>query len=75
MPQPTSSDVHVDAILTNISVAYIQQQGAFIANRVFPSVPVKSSLINTSPTPKVTGSVMKLRSVRQLLNRLGQVTH
>ncbi len=41
MPQPTSSDVHVDAILTNISVAYIQQQGAFIANRVFPSVPVE----------------------------------
>ena len=41
MPQPTSSDVHVDAILPNISVAYIQQQGAFIANRVFPSVPVE----------------------------------
>jgi hypothetical protein len=41
MPQPTNSDVHVDAILTNISVAYIQQQGAFIANRVFPAVPVE----------------------------------
>lgn len=41
MPQPTSSDVHVDAILTNISVAYIQEQGNFIANRVFPSVPVE----------------------------------
>lgn len=41
MPQPTSSDVHVDAILTNISVAYIQEQGNFIANRVFPVVPVE----------------------------------
>jgi hypothetical protein len=41
MAQPTSSDVHVDAILTNISVAYIQEQGNFIANRVFPSVPVE----------------------------------
>jgi hypothetical protein len=41
MPQPTTNDVHVDAILTNISVAYIQDQGAFIANRVFPSVPVE----------------------------------
>lgn len=41
MPQPTSSDVHVDAILTNISVAYIQDQANFIANRVFPMVPVE----------------------------------
>jgi len=41
MPQPTSSDVHVDAILSNISVAYIQAQAAFIANRVFPAVPVE----------------------------------
>lgn len=41
MPQPTTNDVHVDAILTNISVAYIQDQGNFIANQVFPTVPVE----------------------------------
>jgi hypothetical protein len=41
MAQPTPSDVHVDAILTNISVAYIQEQNAFIANRVFPNIPVE----------------------------------
>lgn len=41
MPQPTSSDVHVDAILTSISVAYIQNAANMIANRVFPSVPVE----------------------------------
>jgi hypothetical protein len=40
MPQPTSTQVHVDAILTNISVAYFQQQQNFIASRVFPIVPV-----------------------------------
>jgi hypothetical protein len=40
MPQPTSSQVHVDAILTNISVAYMQMQANFIATRVFPIVPV-----------------------------------
>ena len=40
MPQPTSSQVHVDAILTNISVAYFQQNTNFIATRVFPVVPV-----------------------------------
>lgn len=41
MPQPTASDVHVDAILTPISVAYLQAQDDFIASRVFPQVPVE----------------------------------
>jgi hypothetical protein len=40
MPQPTSSQVHVDAILTNISVAYLQRAEGFIADKVFPVVPV-----------------------------------
>ena len=40
MPQPTSFDVHVDAILTNISVAYMQESYAFVASRVFPQVSV-----------------------------------
>lgn len=39
--QPTASDVHVDAILTNISIAYLQRQEHFIASRVFPIVPVE----------------------------------
>ena len=41
MPQPTPSDVHVDAILTNLSVAYIQRAEAFIASRIFPVIPVE----------------------------------
>jgi hypothetical protein len=41
MPQPTQSDVHVDAILTNISTAYIQNADHFIATSVFPVVPVE----------------------------------
>jgi len=40
MPQPTSSQVHVDAILTNISVAYMQQAANFVAPQIFPIVPV-----------------------------------
>ncbi len=40
MPQPTQSQVHVDAILTNISVAYMQRAENFIADKVFPVVPV-----------------------------------
>lgn len=40
MPQPHINSVHVDAILTNISVAYLQRQDNFIADKVFPIVPV-----------------------------------
>ena len=40
MPQPTSSDVHLDQLLTNIGIAYIQSQDNFIATKVFPVVPV-----------------------------------
>lgn len=38
--QPTTSSVHVNAPLTNISVAYIQSTTDFISDKVFPIVPV-----------------------------------
>ena len=41
MPQPTRSDVHVNAILTNVSVAYLQSESSFVARQVFPMVPVE----------------------------------
>ncbi len=41
MPQPTQSDVHVDAILTNISVAYLEAADRFVAGRVFSQIPVQ----------------------------------
>ena len=40
MPQPGLVDVHVDAILTNILIAYMQDADNFVASRVFPIVPV-----------------------------------
>lgn len=40
MPQPSQNDVHVDAILTNLSMAYIQQERDFIAGQFCPAVPV-----------------------------------
>lgn len=40
MAQPTPSDVHSDAILTSISVAYEQSNDAFVASKVFPVIPV-----------------------------------
>ena len=40
MPQPTFSDVHISAALTNVSVAYFQDEANFIADKVFPMIPV-----------------------------------
>ena len=40
MPQPSINQVHIDAILTNISVAYMQKAENFIADKVFPVIPV-----------------------------------
>lgn len=40
MSKPTISDVHVNRPLTNIAVAYIQSTTDFIADKVFPIVPV-----------------------------------
>lgn len=37
---PNSKDAHIDVALTNISVAYMQEAKAFIADKVFPVVPV-----------------------------------
>lgn len=41
MPQPVSGDVHVNTPLTNISVAWVQNATNFVADKVFPIVPVE----------------------------------
>ena len=41
MPNPTQSDVHINSPLTNISVAYIQSEDTYVADKVFPRVPVQ----------------------------------
>jgi len=38
---PTPSDLHVDVPLTNVSVAYMQDLEMYIADKVFPNVPVQ----------------------------------
>lgn len=38
---PTPRQVHLDSVLTNISIAYIQKAEDFIAHRVFPVIPVQ----------------------------------
>jgi len=41
MPNPTRQNIHVNAMLTNISIAYIQKASSFVAGQVFPIVPVQ----------------------------------
>jgi hypothetical protein len=41
MPEPTISQVHVQAALTMISVAFIQDESFYIADDAFPIVPVE----------------------------------
>jgi len=41
MPAPSQSDLHVNVPLTNVSVAYMQSADSYIADKVFPKVPVK----------------------------------
>lgn len=37
---PARQSIHIDRALTNISVAYMQDDSAFIADKVFPMIPV-----------------------------------
>lgn len=39
--QPTQGDVHVNTPLGNISIAFIQNATNFVADRVFPNIPVQ----------------------------------
>lgn len=41
MGTPTPGDVHVNRPLTQISIAYMQNPAGFVADRVFPGIPVQ----------------------------------
>lgn len=40
MPNPTQSDLHINAPLTNVSIGYMIDRKDFIADKIFPRVPV-----------------------------------
>lgn len=40
MPAPDGADLHIDQALTSVSVAYFQDERNFVADQVFPSIPV-----------------------------------
>lgn len=41
--QPTFTEVHVDRPLTDLSLAYLPDAGDFVADKVFPTVPVQKA--------------------------------
>ena len=42
MPQPTLTDLHVDGLLTNLSLAFEQSEDAYVHMRVFPNLSVNN---------------------------------
>ena len=41
MPQPIGIDLHVDALLSTILIAYKNMEDAFVADKIFPEIPVR----------------------------------
>jgi len=62
--EPSRSDVHVDGPLTNISIAFMQSQDAFVADRVFPNIPVmhQSDVYYEYPRGEFNRDDMELRA-------------
>ena len=66
--QPGRGDVHVDAALTNISVAFMQDASHFIAAQVFPEIPVTHRSDDISRMTVMILVVMKLNHAHRVLN-------
>ncbi len=74
MPLLTPSSVHIDQPLSNLTLAYVQEQTNFIADKVFPTVGVQSQsdkyYIYDRANMNRTGDVKKL-APRTEVNRIG----
>ena len=74
MPLLTPSAVHIDQPLSNLTLAYVQEQSNFIADRVFPTVGVQRQsdkyYIYDRANMNRTGDVKKL-APRTEVNRIG----
>ena len=74
MPLLTPSSVHIDQPLTNLTLAYVQEQSNFIADKVFPVVGVDRQsdkyYIYDRDNMNRTGDVKKL-APRTEVNRIG----
>lgn len=61
---PTPGDVHVNGTLTNVSLAYMQDEAGFVADKVFPNVPVakQSDIYWVWPRDNWNRDEMKVRA-------------
>ncbi len=75
MPILTPSNVHIDQPLSNLTLAYVQEQTNFIADKVFPTVGVQKQsdkyYIYDRANMNRAGDVKKL-APRTEVNRIGQ---
>ena len=75
MPLLTPSSVHIDAPLTNLTIAYVQDQNNFVADKVFPTVSVERQSDKYYEYDRAnmnrSGDVKKL-APRTEVNRIGQ---
>lgn len=75
MPMLTPSSVHLDQPLTNLTLAYVQDQSNFVADKVFPTVGVQRQsdkyYIYDRAGMNRTGDVAKL-APRTEVQRIGQ---
>lgn len=74
--QPTQSAVHVDRPLTNMSLAIMQEESAFVADRVFPILPVskQSDLYRTYPRGAFNRDQMRRRAAGTETQGIGYET-
>ena len=74
MPMLTPSSVHIDQPLINLTLAYVQSQENFIADKVFPTIGVQKQsdkyYIYDRDNMNRTGDVQKL-APRTEVNRIG----
>ena len=74
MPMLTPSSVHLDQPLTNLTIAYVQDQSNFIADKVFPTIGVQKQsdkyYIYDRDNMNRTGDVKAL-APRTEVNRIG----
>ena len=75
MPEPTLNDIHVDAALTDFSLAYFQQSERYVAPNVFPTVNVnqrsgkyykytKNDLLRSDAKLRAPGTESAVRSYK-----------
>lgn len=62
--RPSQGDLHVDQVLTNVSLAFMQGEGGFVARQAFRSIPVRfrSDVYYTYPRGEFNRDQMKERA-------------